>query len=139
MAYLEWKEGYLTNISKFDEHHQKLVALLNTVHADVFNCQSVSEKQPLIEKNLVELLDYAEYHFAAEEELMLKYEYPDYESHKAQHEQLQQQATRLLAQHKDGNLIWVFPIVNLLKNWIISHTLTTDRQYVPYFNERNIQ
>jgi len=136
MAYWEWTETYLTNISNLDDHHHKLVALLNELHDNVYECQNLSQKQPLIGQALAELIDYSCYHFQAEEELMLTYEYPGYVHHKEEYEQFKLQITQLMEQHKVGNLALSFPIIGFIKEWISSHVLKTDKQYGAYLNEK---
>lgn len=139
MAFWKWQESYSTNIKAFDDDHHKLITLLNSLYADVYECQNISQKQPLIEKALAELIDYSCYHFETEEEMMLKYEYPDYITHKEEHTQFKLQITQWMEQSKDGSLIWTFPLLNFIKDWISSHVLNTDKQYGPYLNERNVK
>jgi len=132
----EWQETYLVNISNLDVHHRKLVTLFNSLYNDVYQCQKLSQKQPLIEKALTELIDYCIYHFEAEEKLMLQYQYPGYAPHKEEHERFKLQVTQMMQEHKDGNLTLSFPILHFIKKWFNGHILTTDKQYGPYLNEK---
>lgn len=136
MDFWEWQETYLVNIDIFDEHHKYLLALLNNLYRDVFACTDPTQKQLLIEHLLTELIDYTYYHFAAEENLLLQYEYPDYALHKQQHDTFKVQLHQLMEQHKDGSLVWSFPIFVFLKDWISLHILNADQQYAPYLNEK---
>jgi len=138
MAFFEWQESYLTSIGRLDSHHQKLVTLINNLYTDVLNEPDVSQKQSLIEKALAELIDYSYYHFAAEEELMIKYEYPGYMPHKEEHEQFKVQVAKMMKQHKTGDLSWTLPIFNFLKDWLILHVTNMDKQYVPYLSGKNV-
>ncbi|MBP2665928.1 MAG: hemerythrin-like metal-binding protein [Firmicutes bacterium] len=136
MIFFEWPETYLTNISKFDTQHQKLVSLINALYVDLVSCQNISQKQPVIVEALLELIAYSFYHFEAEEELMILYEYPGYMGHKEEHDQFKQQVSQFVKEQSEGTLILSFPILVFLKDWLTSHVLTTDMQYGPYLNER---
>ncbi|MHC1760785.1 MAG: hemerythrin domain-containing protein [Negativicutes bacterium] len=74
--------------------------------------------------------------FEAEEKLMLRYEYPCYAVHKEEHEQFKMQIAQFVEKQKHGTLILAFPIFDFLKDWLISHVLTIDKQYGPYINEK---
>jgi len=138
MVFFEWHDTYLINIERLDEHHKKLVALINNLYDDVFRDPSSIQKQPLIKQALAELIDYSYYHFAAEEELMLKYKYPGYTLHKEEHEQFKLQVKQMMEKHEDGKLFVILPIMIFLKDWLILHVTSTDQQYGPYLNEKNI-
>lgn len=139
MAAWEWEETYLVNISRIDTHHQKIVALFNSLYTDAYACQNVSQKQLLIEKALAELIDYSYYHMAAEEELMFKYEYPGYVSHKKQHEHFKLRVTQFMEAHKDGTLVTVFPILHFIKEWFMVHIVNTDKQCAQYLNDQEVK
>ncbi len=69
MPIIEWNEQFVLGVPEFDEHHQHLVMLLNKTYDDFINGAS-KETLSLI---LDELIDYATYHFAAEEHWMKVY------------------------------------------------------------------
>jgi hemerythrin len=58
-----WNDSYLLGVKEFDEHHQHLVDLLNMSFDAFENNTHPTKLEPIIE----ELIDYATYHFAAEE------------------------------------------------------------------------
>lgn len=136
MAYWEWQESYATTVSEFDAHHQHLMSLLNNLYDNVFSCTDVSKKQRLIGESLTELADYTQYHFTAEEELMRQYAYPDFTSHKQQHDHFKQQVAELIGQHRDGTLTLSHPVLTLLIEWITVHILETDKKYGPFFSAK---
>lgn len=136
MGFFEWQEEYLTHIDGLDAQHQKLVAMINSVYDDLYKCQHISQKQVFIAETLKELIDYSCFHFEAEEKLMLRYEYPCYAVHKEEHEQFKKQIAQFVEKQKQGTLILAFPIFDFLKDWLISHVLTIDKQYGPYISEK---
>lgn len=136
MAFGEWQETYSVNIPSLDAHHQKLFVLISTLYANVFQNEGTNQKHVLIGKTLAELIDYTYYHFGQEEELLFKYEYPDYIPHKKEHEQFKLYLTQLMEQYKDGTLIWSLPILLFLKDWISLHVLKSDKEYELYLKEK---
>ena len=66
METFEWNRSYLLGVPHIDEHHQYLFKLLNKVYKTLLNGRDKEE----IEKVLDSLIDYATYHFAAEESWM---------------------------------------------------------------------
>ena len=75
MDFIEWKDSYSTGIALMDKHHQRLVALINQLYAGVFACEDVEQERALTASILVQLEDYAEYHFTVEEQLMSEYHF----------------------------------------------------------------
>jgi len=136
--FFEWQDSYLTGVSRLDGHHLKLVALINNLYTDALGETDTGRKQPLIGKTLEELIDYSYYHFAAEEDLMLTYEYPGYMPHKEEHDQFKLEVKNMIRKHQAGNLAWVLPILSYLKDWLIIHVVNTDKQYEAYFSKRDI-
>lgn len=136
MAFAEWQETYSVNIKEFDAHHQELLTLINNLYDNILECKNIIQEQPFIGEALTALKDYSDYHFKAEEELMLKYEYPGYELQKEEHEQFKMYVNQLIEQYEKGTLTLSFPIIDFLKDWLLLHVLKIDKQYGPYLNEK---
>lgn len=136
MIFLAWKDEYLTNISELDAQHQKLVALINEFYADLLKYQDNNQKKEVVVQTLNELVDYSCYHFEAEENLMQKYEYPEYAQHKDEHERFKTQVDGFMKEQTETTRVAPFPIVVFLRDWLTSHIMKTDKQYGPYLIEK---
>lgn len=136
MIFFMWKEEYLTRIKELDEQHQKLVALINDLYVDLLECQNNDQKQSLVKRLLEELIEYSSYHFDAEEKLLLKYEYPRYALHVEEHERFKLQVAQFMKEQSEVERALPFPLVVFLRDWLISHVLTEDKQYGSYLHER---
>jgi hemerythrin len=121
MALFDWQQRFLIGITEIDEHHIHLVGLLNTAYDDFRRAATVERLNTLF----FELIDYATYHFAAEERLMKNSGYPSSEAHVRQHQQF---AVRVTEMHRDylaGKPVYL-EILTFLKGWLEAHILETD-------------
>ncbi len=70
-----------TGNSLIDTQHQELIARVNKLTDSLEN----GKKKNVAIQTLAFLMDYTEFHFAAEERLQEEAAYPEIEAHKAQH------------------------------------------------------
>lgn len=82
MPIIEWNSSFLIGIHEIDKHHKHLVALLN----QVYDGHKLEIPQHRLHSIIVELSDYANYHFNCEERWMKDTSYPDFEEHKKEHD-----------------------------------------------------
>ncbi|MGA1862795.1 hemerythrin family protein [Deferribacter thermophilus] len=78
-------ENLITGIDRIDEQHGAMFYLL----AKIEKYFKVGEGEKAISDSLTFLENYVKTHFKTEEEFMQKYNYPDYEVHKLEHESLE--------------------------------------------------
>ena len=81
MAYLHWSSDLETGIDVIDHQHQRIVDYLNEL-----NTANDTGDQAVTNHVLAELVDYTLTHFAFEEELQEKADYPFLKAHKRVHE-----------------------------------------------------
>jgi hemerythrin len=130
--FVEWKEEYRVGLDIIDEEHKRLLALINNVlAANLCRTGTVLERQ-----SLDELLDYTEYHFQREEDLMLEHGYPDYEGHKAQHDQMRTQVKLYLKRYQEQGREVLPEVANHLKLWLLQHIAGTDKRLAPFVAQR---
>lgn len=84
MALLEWRDEYLTGIRGVDYEHEDLIYRINAVYALI----KESEDPELVVDGLGEIYGRIAAHFTLEEQMMLRYDYPDYAAHRDDHEHL---------------------------------------------------
>ncbi|SHI80157.1 bacteriohemerythrin [Propionispora hippei] len=132
MPFIEWNEEMVFQIDDIDAHHEKLVDLINTLYERVFECENLEQERELTGHILRELRDYAVYHFSAEEELLIKCNYPAYREHKREHDQFVSRVGELSEEYSRGEPVLSFPTFMFLKNWLVDHILRKDSDYVAY-------
>ena len=134
MAALPWKNEYIINVAVIDDQHQRLAEL-------------VSRSQKTFESNgcgnelrieLQELLVFLRLHFATEEELMLKYDYPDYLAHRFEHKMVLRQLQSLLDRVVDRAGVPFEGEVCLSDDWVTQHLLRSDVPLGRFLNSRGI-
>ena len=130
--HFSWKPAYSVGIEKFDEDHQKLFSLMLEMYKALNRLPGKDEAKVV----LAELKDYTETHFSREEVLMKQHEYPGYEAHCAQHEEMKQKINDFQSQFDDKDVSVSKDILRYLENWLIYHIRVTDQQYTDFFNEK---
>ena len=128
MALVEWTQSYSVNVKKFDEHHQHLFDLLNSLH----DSMKVGKGREVIEEILNALADYADRHFAAEEAEMRRVGYAGLASHAAEHRKFMEKVHGLVKQHHGGQMVVTQEVLNFVCDWLKTHIAKTDRGYVPH-------
>jgi hemerythrin len=135
MAIIEWNESFSVFIESIDYQHKTLFNLINGFY-DNLKKESNQEAQISL---ILGLQDYMTIHFNKEEHLMKKYEYPNFDSHKREHNNFINNVDSYLEKIKSGKLLISIEITNYIKNWISSHIMNTDKAYAIFFAERGVK
>ena len=124
MPLIEWNSGFMIGIQEIDLHHQHLVFLLNQIY------DGYKTNIPTINLNavIVELIDYAKYHFSYEELSMREHQYPEYTKHVEEHETFTNRVIEFQKDFKLGKNVSL-EMISFLNNWIMFHILKTDAKY----------
>lgn len=135
MALIQWNDNLSVKVASFDAEHKKLVAMVNNLH------EGMKERRgnQVLGEILQELADYVETHFKHEEELMQKYNYPGFSTHKAEHEKLTAEVQKLLQDFLKGSITLSITVSNFLKDWLQNHIQKTDKQYADFFVEKGVK
>ncbi|MEN9444802.1 MAG: hypothetical protein RIS47_1692, partial [Bacteroidota bacterium] len=122
-------------IASIDEEHKVLITMLSDFYEHLQN-RSTHES---INKLIVGMKAYIDFHFTKEEELMQKFEYPEYMKHKAEHEFFVKKVLEIDAKYRKGQLVLSFEITDFLKNWFKNHILVSDKNYTTFFIARGVK
>lgn len=129
---MKWQDSYNLKIKKIDMQHQRLVDLINGLHAAMKTSQNTEK----VGKTLDSLVDYTTKHFSYEENLMTRYDYPDYPDHKVLHENLVKKVLSFKRRIENKEAFVSMELMEFLKEWLIDHILGTDKKYAPFFIEK---
>lgn len=133
MEFFTWKNDYSINVKKVDTQHEKLVNILNELHQAMLS----GKANDILEKILLELINYTVYHFNTEEEFMGKYNYTNKERHTVIHNQLKEKVGLYFNDFKN-NKINKTELLFFLKEWLYKHILEEDHLLGKFLNEKGI-
>src|SRR5690348_16714561 len=112
---ITWSDRYSVGVEKIDAEHQKLIALVNELYAAIL----AGNPADTTSKVLNGLVSYTLSHFASEELMMKRCNYPGYPQHKAEHEKLVTQVKQLQQDLKAGKAAISQEVMSFLQTWLI--------------------
>ncbi|CAL1240585.1 bacteriohemerythrin [Candidatus Methylocalor cossyra] len=134
MALITWtKDTFGTDVGVADDQHQKLFGLLNGLHEAVGagNRSAVGSK-------LDELINFVVMHFKTEEDLMKQHGYPEYETHKAEHDKLVATCADVQKKFHAGELDITADTTDFVKDWLTNHIPNVDKHYGPFLKSKGV-
>lgn len=134
MSFALWDASLSVGNKLIDEHHQHLIMLLNQLYEQVKTGNITASAEKIID----ELTDYATYHFAAEEQYMRTYKYPQMDSHAKEHLEF----TKIIVEYQktlvSGQKVLFSNLVVFLKDWLINHICTVDLKLGQFINSNGV-
>ena len=115
---LHWQAAYDTGVEEIDLQHRYFMTLINRLTVELAASDDPKYRQSLLN----ELAKYAAFHFASEENLMVKFGYPDLKRHRMLHIDLIDKLSSRM------NAITYEPLFEFLIGWFIQHTTTEDHR-----------
>jgi len=118
---MEWQETFRIGISQFDDHHQHLVGLLNSTYDNFVKGLPAEDVATVLNA----LVDYADYHFKAEEQWMLANNYPYLDRHASEHKGFEAKVAEMHRDYGEGKET-ILGILTFLVDWLSEHIFVTD-------------
>jgi len=84
------------------------------------------------------IMRFIETHFSQEEELMRKYDYPNYNAHKKLHDKFTAEMVKLQSDINNRNIKFKKKMSNLLWDWLYHHINKVDYQYREFFRSKGL-
>ncbi len=123
MAYLHWSSDMETGIAVIDSQHQRIVDFLNEL-----NSANDGGDTQVTNRVLKQLVDYTLTHFAFEEELQEKANYPFLKAHKRVHEIFTRRVGEFQERAAAGDNV-APEVLSMLKTWLVNHIKGDDADY----------
>jgi len=130
----QWTEDLATGVTVIDVQHREIFRRVNTLHDA---CRLGGGKDEAVE--MLGFLDgYVLSHFKDEEEIQVKYSYPDYPAHKAQHEQFAKDLEALKEKfiEEGPTLSMVHTLNRVVSEWLVRHIKKTDRALADFMKTK---
>ncbi|MBI9082776.1 MAG: hemerythrin family protein [Desulfobacterales bacterium] len=121
---MQWNKSYSIGIQKIDDQHKRLMQLISRLE-DVITTERVSKTMGDALKAIV---DYTNYHFNDEEDLMVQIKYSERLQHKEMHETLIAEVRKILLDLRGGKPLSVVDLIGFLKHWVIDHIEKEDKK-----------
>lgn len=131
MEMVEWSESMSVGIAKIDAQHCRLIQMMGELDT------AIREKagEDMVEDILTNLFNYAQVHFALEEELFRKHKYPEMALHELEHQRFIAKAFAFkekLDARKPGLSL---ELLTFLSSWVLNHIELTDKRYSKHLHD----
>ncbi len=114
---LIWSKKYEIGDFEIDAQHKIFLKIIKKIH-DTYN---ITNDKEYVIRLVKELYKYVDFHFVSEENFMIQYKYPEYESHKKEHEKLLYKLTDIASSFQT-EFIDFNELMNFLLDWFKNHT-----------------
>lgn len=129
-----WTPEMSVGVEDFDQHHIVLFNIINKLA----EAMSKGEAQNKLLSILDELVEYTDWHFAAEELIFDRYNYPHKENHKKIHKSMLEKARQLYNDAELGKDVMSTEVLDFLQDWIVDHIMVVDKKYEAYLSDKDI-
>ena len=127
----EFDETLVTGNEMIDSQHKELIDKINKL---LDSCENGNDNLAAV-KTLDYLSDYTDFHFGAEEKLQEEIEYPGFEEHKKEHENLRKVVAELhemLVEEEVPSPAFVEQVNKNVIEWLYRHIKGFDRSVAEY-------
>ncbi|MDL2229163.1 bacteriohemerythrin [Treponema sp. OttesenSCG-928-L16] len=129
-AIVEWDSRYSVGIKLIDEQHKGLVDMTN----DLFKACLLGDDTARLYflKTIHKAVEYVRIHFATEEQLMRKIQFPGYAIHRKEHEDFIREVLAEVKNFEEGKHFVPNTFVRYLRDWVLTHIAVSDKEYAKY-------
>jgi len=135
LTLMAWNSSYSVGVLTLDSQHTILFDILNELHDAMMEGKASNLTGPILRK----LVTYTREHFAAEEGLLTKSQYPGLEAHKLLHRDLIKQVEDYSERFERGEITLNLHLLNFLRDWLTNHIMKVDQEYGPWLNEHGVK
>lgn len=132
---VEWSEDFSVKVSLMDDEHKVLFNLINDLNNAMINGESANN----ISQILMELINYTEYHFKHEEDMLKKIGYPSVGEQEKYHKIFVDKMKEFKKELESGEVLLSVKIIDFLKDWLVSHIVNIDTKYSGFANNNGVK
>jgi hemerythrin-like metal-binding protein len=134
MPLIEWDDDYLLHIAEIDEQHKHMFTIVNRLY-DLIN---VSKTHIEIQPVILELVNYARFHFETEEKYFKEFNYEETEAHVEAHNAYRKKIDEFLKGSENPDFLLPFKVIEFLEDWWVGHINGVDRKYAECFKQHGL-
>jgi hemerythrin len=125
-----WRDEFMLHIPEVDKEHKNLFKVIE----DVMEAMNSGLGKGAVEDAFQGLMDYTVDHFAHEEKLMEKYDYPETARHKEIHGHLKDKVVAYKNELFKHDTFSAKEFQDFMTGWLVNHILEEDRKYAELIN-----
>lgn len=130
---ISWNPNLSVGVAKVDAHHRKLIDMINQVAVSV---EALLGPQA-VGQTIDQLIEYTQYHFTFEEDLLEQNDYPGLAEHRQEHQRLILEVEKLKNRFAKGATEKLrTDTMKSLTRWLIEHIEGEDQKYAEFLNLR---
>jgi hemerythrin len=131
---ITWDEAWSIGIAEIDEHHHKLVELIQRLFGALITAQGTAYMEEIV----IELVDYTKFHFSREEEVYQEYGFDQLEHHKGQHQALIKQVLDVTQDvlKRGPSEELSEEVYYFLRHWLVDHIIDEDLKFKAFLENR---
>ena len=134
MKIAQWNSTFVTGDKKVDTQHQQLFDMVNEIHDSIMANHGREVLVPVLKR----LAKYTVEHFATEEALMQRTNYPGYAAHKAQHDELTAKAVEIIQGYESGKITLPMTLSRFLTDWLRNHIKKSDLEMIKHVQKAGV-
>lgn len=134
MSIFKWDESMSVDIEKFDNAHKNLVSTID----ELFRSMRDGQGKTKLAETISKLTQYTVTHFKEEEDAMTEYDYPELDSHRAEHEKFITQVDKFSKEYAKNPLFMTPQVLDFLKDWLVGHIMNTDALYTKHLKSKGL-
>lgn len=128
MTVIAWTPAMSVGVEALDTDHKMLIGLINQLAGAI----AKGEGHEIVASVINGLVDYTEYHFGREEEMMRVCRYPGFTDHVGTHRKIVEALHHLRDAHGGRASDRIEQVLlDFMRVWLVDHILDTDMKYVP--------
>jgi hemerythrin-like metal-binding protein len=128
MGIFTWNSTFVLGVELIDEQHRILISRIDQLYDHLVT----NERSVDFDKVIADIVDYTDFHFRSEEELMARSGYPSLDDHLPEHHKFEANIKNYSKKSDRGDE-WKMELFQYLQDWLIDHILDTDKQFASYF------
>jgi len=127
---------FILGIDSIDQQHSKLIDMMFSLES----AMSLGDSRPEMESIIERLYAFAQSHFAYEEELMSRTDFPGFKEHCAEHRDYLEKIVAICHQWGDGGggFLIAVDLHRVMSEWATEHILSCDRKYTAHLKKHGI-
>ncbi len=129
-----WRDSFSIQVAQMDSHHKRLTEIASAI---IEHLQGEGDRDALATA-FNALVEYAQYHFAAEEKLMVLYDYPGTRGHCSEHRELSLRVAKYRERVLAGDVPDKAGFLHFFESWMVRHILSEDRKYGAFLNAKGV-